>query len=524
MLELKNQSSAITAQPAPGDRRSFFRLTKQEDGWISSGTPHCLLSQHSHASAVGSNTGAFAQWNWDGSELAIKNDRLGFMPLFYYATPTDFCVSGSIPVLLQQGAPTNIDYDALGIYLRTGYFLANDTAFEAIKLVPPSAQISWRDGKLSVSGSAPIPASVDVSRKDALDGCISLVRQAVMRTAPSDQQFAVTLSGGRDSRHILLELLSCGFKPSFCATARYFDCWPTNDIEIAAELCRRSNIPHHVVGQDSSMLTGQLEKNIRTSFGTTDHVWIPPLVRFLKSRTNTVYEGVACDVFTGTFSTPKRLAYMRAHQFEKFADDVLELDDKAIRALVGEDNFRRMNREAAVARVAKEAEKYADAGNPVALYFIFNRTRRVTSLAPMNLLIDVGNVITPYLDFDVFSFLCGCPGEMFVDHTFHTEAITLAYPEFADVPYASPATSRTVRIASSYKFFAGIALDLASFSLDRSRKPQLVDRGFLWPRLLRSLVDWNYSEAMAWISELAILLIHLEFATLDKLLDVSEFD
>src|SRR5919201_128973 len=64
--------------------------------------------------------GVFAQWSWDGAQVVVRIDRMGFFPIYYFADQSQFCISPSLPLLLERGAPRELDTDAIGVFLRLG--------------------------------------------------------------------------------------------------------------------------------------------------------------------------------------------------------------------------------------------------------------------------------------------------------------------------------------------------------------------------------------------------------------------
>src|SRR5204862_7246327 len=99
-------------------------------------------------------------------------------------------------------------------------------------------------------------------------------------------------------------------------------------------------------------------------------------------------------------------------------------------------------REVDLRRVGQELEKHTDAPNPISSFIFWNRTRRKIALHSYRILTRAGEVFAPYLDHDVFDLLSGLPPEVFLDHTFHTEAIQHAYPRYAAFPFAAKKEQR----------------------------------------------------------------------------------
>ena len=99
------------------------------------GTHDCLLGNPS--------TGIFAEWHWDGNEVLVRNDRYGMQPLFYFVRPAELCLAPSLWTLLERGAPRDLDWPALAVFFRLGFFLGDDTPFREIKMIPPNARFRW---------------------------------------------------------------------------------------------------------------------------------------------------------------------------------------------------------------------------------------------------------------------------------------------------------------------------------------------------------------------------------------------
>jgi hypothetical protein len=105
---------------------------------------------------------------------------------------------------------------------------------------------------------------------------------------------ALPRTGGRDSRHILLELCVAGVRPAFCiSAARYGP--GNNDVEVASTLARALGLDH-VVPQPPRRLEAELQKNLATSFCADEHGWLMPLAEYLNGRSLSIYDGVAGDV------------------------------------------------------------------------------------------------------------------------------------------------------------------------------------------------------------------------------------
>ncbi|MGH8232858.1 MAG: hypothetical protein ACREPU_01490 [Rhodanobacteraceae bacterium] len=386
--------------------------------------------------------GIFAGWNWDGCRLVVNNDRYGFHPVFWSRLPGGGVgVSPSLVALIGQGAPTDLDVEALAVFFRLGFFVGDDTPFSAIKALPPNAVFEWENGELVCHGRYPPAATASkMPRDDAIDRYIELFARAMAKRAPRSEMFAVPLSGGRDSRHILLELHRMGLQPAACVSAMDNPPDPNEDPEIAAALCKELGFRPVVVDQKLSVFSAQARKNLETHFCATSHGWYLALADFLNGRFDCVYDGIAGDVLSQSkFLSASLDAAFHSGDINAICSALMRRQVSSfagINVLLKGEMKPCLDPAVAKSRIAKEVEKHLDNPNPVAAFVFWNRTRREIALAPYSLLGGVACVYAPFLDHDLFDFLVTLPSAIVLDRRFHDDAIARAYPEFAHIPYA----------------------------------------------------------------------------------------
>jgi asparagine synthase (glutamine-hydrolysing) len=417
---------------APGGSPFFF-ASKEGDEVVVRGQAACQLGHRLPSQTDGVPEGVFAGWKWDGRALDVEHDRYGFYPLFYYSRGTEFAVAPSIVTLLREGAAPDLDPDALAVFLQLGFFIDDETPFKHIKAVPPAVRFAW-DGKLYLRPKRDLGGRQDISRDEALRTYAELFRDAVRRRAPNGP-VVLPLSGGRDSRHILLELHEAGVRPEFCITAiRYGR--GNNDVEVAGMLARSLGLDH-VVLEQAPRLQAELQKNLATSFCADEHAWLMPLAEHLNGRRIELYDGIAGDVLSASlFQKPAWLELYRTGRFVELAKTLVGKRREGIVALRGADAQRLADD--ALERIAAELRRYEDATNPCTMFFFWNRTRREITLAPFGILAGVETCFCPYLDHELYDFLTSLPPEITIDRTFHTDTIALAHPSAQRVPYAVP--------------------------------------------------------------------------------------
>ena len=198
-----------------------------------------------------------------------------------------------------------------------------------------------------------------------------------------------------------------------------------------------------------------------------------------------------------------------AGRFEELAEKFL-WPEGYIPTLLSRERYRASSRAVARERVARELARHSDAPTRIGSFCFWNRTRRVTSMPPMSMLSEGARVYCPYLDTDVFALLASLPGHMLQNereyHRFHTDTISRAYPEFADVPYAAryPTVGRAVGRGHAWRTSAALLSQLA-----HAWGTGLLRRGLLGARLAYGMANPLYTTRVAELAPSLSYLTHL---------------
>lgn len=476
-----------------------------------SGITDARLGQVSLPAPLQTGRDVYAEWQWDGREVVVRNCRLGFFPVYYYATDKVFGVSPSIERLLAQRAPAELDDAAMAVYLRLGWTLGEDTVFRHIRTLPPGGTVRWSGGQVRVSGGMTHPAPQRMSRDEAIATYADLLRQAVRRRASPEVPYVLPLSGGRDSRSILLGLMTLGCRPQVCYTNHDFPPYRTQNIEIARQLAHRFELPHESLGQPRSRLAAELAKNRLNDFGAAENVWCVSLYAEIARRHPgaVVYEGSPGGTTYSQYCKPEHLRLLEQGRGAEAARDILDkwlhwqASEEALQRVLTPAAYSRFSADLAVERLQRELSRHLDAPNPLVSFYFWNRGRHVSAMQPFSIARRAGVMaVTPFLDQDLLDFRLSLPPDVNVDKAFHDAAIRLGHPMSGDMPYAGDTPSPPVEDDTHYR---RLLLETVAY-LATHGTGGLVRRGKLMQRLLAlALSSGNLRMRMRWTAPYAAI-------------------
>jgi hypothetical protein len=478
----------------------FFYATVQNGSVSTSGDRSATLG-HKYDSQ-----GIFAEWDWNGETLTARNDRYGYFPIYYGVEENKFGISSSIAKLLDLGFSSELDTDAFSVFLRLGWYLAEDTPFRSIRAVPPNATLTWGTGKPEISTPGIIiSARQTITRPEAMEVYDQLFQRSIEKSLDDSHRMALPLSGGRDSRHILFALASAGRKPDVCLTAKHFPPRPDEDARVAATICGAVGVEHRLLRQPVSRFNTEIKKNRLTGFTADEHSWYMTLKPYADNGEYTFYDGIAGDVLSaGHFLDDANLRLFQGHNFSRLAEGILG-PEGFLPALLRAEAHERFSRERAKQRLIDELVRHADAPNPVGSFYFWNRTRRSVGMSSYRILGAETPIVMPFLNNDVFDFLSALPAEMFLNHAFHTEMIKRTYPKFAHLAFEDKSAARV----NNTRHFIMFSRQLLKFALSK-RKTKLLKKSFYVSRCLRGTVDPFYGSRIPEFGERSVVLLQLE--------------
>jgi asparagine synthase (glutamine-hydrolysing) len=382
-------------------------------------------------------------------------DPFGFIPKFVvHGSTTEY---SRLIDAVHASRTVTLDFSSLNVFFRTGMFLNGGTPFKEIKRVISHPRI--------------IPPT-PIDRELALDAYIELFRSAIRKNAR--REFAIAISGGADSRHILFELIAQGLYPKYALTVAIPG--RPSELDIARRICSRLSVPHRVVqprAEDS--VKNEMWKNVACDFMSLEHQWYSEVGQNRDSLP--WYDGIAGDVLSaGLFLTADMLRLFNEEKIDQLADSLVR--SKPLPLIHDQSPFPR---EEVVHILHSELVRHRYAANPVGSFYFWNRTRISIGSSAFGLLRQSGQeTIAPYLDESLWQFLSSLPASMLLDHKFHVDAIHRAYRQYRDIEFFKVYETEPIG-AKRQK-----AISLLRFILQRKR----VDREVIGTtvRALRALI------------------------------------
>lgn len=399
----------------------------------------------------GGEAGIAAHWLWDGERFELRSDRHGYLPLYHHFDERDgtLVVSDSPLELLAAGVPGDFDQEALGFFCRAGFLLGDRTLHRAIRRVPAGSTLVWEDGRLTIERSeSRFELDPPPSLEAAIDGWIDRFREAVRRRPPGDADFAIPLSGGRDSRMILMELRALGHHPVETVSFGPGEHGENEDLRIARLIADRLGLPHVVARSTRSWLATEYERHAWCGCEAIEHAWLIGLWRHFRTNHRCWYDGLGAGAMTrGELNDPRMLALLREGSIAEWCESLYAttaappepwirlIDESCELAIPGPDST--------CEHVRAELERHLDAPNPLARFSFCNWGRRAIALNPYGICRTTAEVHTPFMDRDLVDWTASVPAEWTFENDLQTEACRRLHPELSDIPFDTHSAART---------------------------------------------------------------------------------
>lgn len=368
-------------------------------------------------------------WNCAQGRLEAFSDRLGFIPLFYWCEGPRIIISDSIRDLADLLPRISFDEQAVAAYMQLGYYIGDTTLLQGVKVISPASRLVW-DGSLQIAGNGEVGrAEFSGSRDEAIEEYTRLFQIAISQRLGKTVG-RLPLSGGRDSRHILLELLRQGKPPSKVLTLRRSN---STDHEVAQKLASCAGLECIEIVDNLDPFEIEHIKNQLNAYMADENGWYFALLDHLNGPT---FDGLAGDVLSnGLYFNGNVARLMVEGHHEKAARLFLSING-GYQSYLSRACRKKFNYDMALDLISKEFARHQEMPNPLQSFVFWNRTRREISMLPISMARTKGDVLLPYTDRELLAFLLSLPFDKYGEPGLHDEVIRRAYPDLSGVTYS----------------------------------------------------------------------------------------
>ncbi|WP_026182232.1 MULTISPECIES: hypothetical protein [unclassified Thioalkalivibrio] len=380
-----------------------------------------------------------AGWSFDGASLSVSADRLGFIPLFYAREGRRLIVADSLREAAARLSAPAFDDEAIAVFMALGYLVGDQTPLAGVKVLMPGETLLWREGVLSGERPAiPLMAAFPGDPHEARTRFAELFARAIERRAAGGVG-RLPLSGGRDSRHICLELAQQDTPPPRTLVLR---AKRGDESGVACALSQHLGIECQVIDNPQDCIAAERQKNRLNHYSTDENSWYLALMPHLDGP---VFDGLAGDALSnGNYFDPRTAECLDAGDLEGAANRVLMAGSYT--SFLKRPFQDRWRLQVAHDAIIRELAMHAGAPDPVKSFLFWNRIRREIALLPIAMAGQQQAVCLPYPDPDVLEFLLSLPWQSFATRAFHDEVIRSRYPHAAHIPYSQKATGSPPRV------------------------------------------------------------------------------
>jgi len=439
-------------------------------------------------------------WDWSQNKLRFQNDWLGIATLFYCVWDGGIVVSTSLYKVAEFCPDRTFDDDAIALWLRFGHFFGDDTPFKNIRCVPADVVIDWEPMTgIQVTASKRKTTAFTGSRKEAFETYGALFKDAVLRRAQAvNGDIILPLSGGRDSRHILLELDKNGILPNHILTMINEHPGGQEDVRVATLLAEEFKLDMNVHEINWDQYFSYVEKKNETcEYLGVGHTTSEAFKKKIPPITGTIFDGFAGGVVSHRFGLDLEVNSLLAKGQLDDAARIL-LSRRAIPSVLTSSLKSRYSHERSVAHLIHHLKPYIDEVNPMMAFFFHNHSRRMIGLSPFRVLGDL-NLATPFVDRSLVDFTFSVPRQTAGEGSFHEESIAMHYPDYAHIPYESKKLGSNSVPLSSFKYSLKAMKHILDGGSLTAINPLRLSRSFL-----QAIFAKEPAKVMWWTEELAL--------------------
>jgi len=239
----------------------------------------------------------------ENKRVLIVSDRFGTRPLYYLRKESSILFASEVKAILKDKSfVKKMDYEALSNFFVFGEILGDRTFFEGVKVLPNASILTWTENGISTSKYWDLTYRGGERLEDVdsmVDELVEKFMNAISNHLKGNYRYAVSLSGGLDSR----SLLSVASQTKNCpnVTAFTFGMPSCDEIIIGRAIASKLNVRHIAIEYDPSFLTNYFDEVIHLNDGM-DYIatcYIPYVFGNVRNFAEVYFQGFALDLLLG---------------------------------------------------------------------------------------------------------------------------------------------------------------------------------------------------------------------------------
>jgi len=247
----------------------------------------------------------------ENGKVLIVSDRFGTRPLYYLRKEGSILFASEVKAILKDKSfVKKMDYEALSNFFVFGEILGDRTFFEGVKVLPNASILAWTRNGISISRYWDLTYRGGEKLEDVdsmVDELVEKFMDAVSNRLKEPYKYAVSLSGGLDSRSVLGAVSQT--KKCQDVTAFTFGMPSCDEIRVARAVADKLNVRHRAIEYDPGLLTKYFDEVVRLSDGM-DYVavcYTPYVCGNVRNFADVYLQGFALDLLLGGALLDNRL-------------------------------------------------------------------------------------------------------------------------------------------------------------------------------------------------------------------------
>jgi len=377
----------------------------------------------------------------ENGKVLIVSDRFGTRPLYYLRKEGSILFASEVKAILKDKSfVKKMDYEALSNFFVFGEILGDGTFFEGVKVLPNASVLTWTRNGISISKYWDLTYRGGEKLEDVdsmVDKLVEKFMNAVSNRLKEPYKYAVSLSGGLDSRSVLGAVSQT--KKCQDVTAFTFGMPSCDEIKVARAVADKLNVRHRAIEYDPSLLTKYFDEVVHLNDGM-DYIalcFLPYVSGNVRNFADVYLQGFALDLLLGgslldnslfKVKTDAELAGLLYSRKTRFSESLLS-------SLLTEECFQKIRGKALKSLLTALKESRGKTFADKADYFsIVNHVRRRTLM---------GSVINrnyveeglPTLDNEFIELIATIPANIRLNYKIYLKFLRKVAPKTVTVPY-----------------------------------------------------------------------------------------